>query len=100
MCYRNGSGWSDKNELRCLVIFKKVKAERFAHGKQMEYCREMANLPDVKLSEGSISAKVGNFKSVAGAANPSNYSKNTERIYKKYKNYTIEELENIIKGMT
>ena len=48
------------------------------------------------LSVGSISAKVSNYKSVAAISNKSNASQNTKRIYKKYKDFTIKELENLI----
>ena len=96
MSYREDSGWNDKNELRCLLILRKVQEERFPRGLRMHYCRRMAELPDVILTPGSISAKVGNFMSVAGIGRPSNYSENTRRIYEQYKNYSIQELEEVI----
>lgn len=98
MGYRAGSGWSDKNELRCLLILRKVQDERFPRGLRMHYCRRMAELPDVIMPLGSISAKVGDFMSVAGIGGRSNYSENTRRIYEQYKNYSTQELEEVIKG--
>ena len=94
--YRHNSNWNEKNELRCLLIFKKLEFERFPKGKQMEYCREIAKIPRIGLSEGNISAKVGNYKSVAGVNNHSNASKNTQRIYKQYKNLSIQQLKRLI----
>lgn len=98
MTHKPSSGWNDKNELRCLVILKKLQAEKFPYGRQAQLCREMAGLRDVKLSQETISARVGNFKSVAGINNPSKHSEDTERIYEKYKDRSIEELERVIAG--
>jgi hypothetical protein len=94
MSYRAGSEWNDKNELRCLVIFKKLEQENFTRGRQTFYCKEMER--NTKLSFESIRAKVGNFKSTAGVNSQSNSSKNTKEIYNKYCNYSIDEIEKII----
>ena len=93
MSYKKGSNWNDKNEMRCLLIFKKLKKSNFPRGMQAELCWEMSSIPKIGLSEGTISAKVGNYKSVAGVNNPSNDSKNTKRIYDKFKKLSIPELE-------
>ena len=58
MSYRKNSEWNEANEIRCLIIFKKLKEEKFPHGKQIEYCRDMSKLTN--LGVGSISAKVSN----------------------------------------
>ena len=94
--YRDDSYWNDKNEMRCLLIFKKLKEQGFPRGMQAELCRKTADIPEIDLSEENISAKVGNYKSVAGENSHSNYSKNTERIYNKFKNLSIKELESKI----
>ncbi len=91
MSYRITSNWNDKNEILCLIIFKKLEAAKFPKGKQMEYCREMSL--SAKLDPTNISAKVGNYKSVAGVNRASNASKNTVEIYKKYGHLLIDELE-------
>ena len=67
------------NELRCLVILKKLISENFPRNRQMELCREVARKSN--LSSGSISAKVSNFKSLAGINNKSNASNNSKIIY-------------------
>ncbi len=95
MSYRENSQWNEKNELRCLIIFKKLQAKNFPRGKQMDYCREMEKI--TKLDAGNISAKVCNYKSVAGINNHSNASTNTIGFFKKYGNLTINEIENRIK---
>ncbi|MGH1441809.1 MAG: hypothetical protein ACRBBR_16970, partial [Cellvibrionaceae bacterium] len=77
--YRRTSEWNDENELRCLVIFKKLVEASFPRGMQIELCREMAH--HTNLDVGNISAKVSNFKSVAGINNESNASANTVSIY-------------------
>jgi hypothetical protein len=39
---------------------------------------------------------VGNYKSIAGINEPSNASQNTKEIYRKYKNFTVKKLEDLI----
>ncbi|QTH63344.1 hypothetical protein J1N51_11465 [Psychrosphaera ytuae] len=95
MAYRNNSAWNELNEIRCLLIFKILRAENFPKQKQNKLCQEMASITDLKAT--SINAKVSNYKSVAGINNPSNASSNTIEIYKKYSNLSIAELELLIK---
>ena len=90
MNYRKGSLWDDKNELHCLLIFKRLQATGFPRGKQIEYCRELSRI--TKLGTGSISAKVCNYKSVAGVNNESNASLKTKEIYKRFGHLSIQEL--------
>jgi len=94
MSYRATSKWNEENELRCLLIFKKLQREKFSRGKQMEYCRKMS--VESQLDSGSISAKVSNYKSVAGVNRPSNASHNTIDIYNKYGHFSTEALCDII----
>ncbi len=94
MAYKRNSNWNEINEMKCLLIYKKLEDQRFSNVKQMEYCRDMAK--EVSLKAGSISAKVSNYKSVAGINNHSNASNNTKEIYKRYKNISIDDLINII----
>ena len=88
------SEWNDENEIRCMIIFRKLANEGYPAGKQMEYSQEMAKITN--LTAGSISAKISNYKSVAKINNASNASKNTIRIYTKYKDFSIEKLENLL----
>ena len=94
MSYRMASQWNEKNELRCLIIFKKLLDENFPRGKQMDYCREMSLVTTLDAS--NISAKVCNYKSVAGINKSSNASINTIEIYRKYNHLSIKDLEGII----
>ena len=93
MSYREKSLWNDKNEIRCLLILKKLQVEGFPRAKQKEYWLEMAKVTN--LTAGSISAKICNYKSLFGINNPSNCSTNTIKIYNSYKDYSIESLKNI-----
>ncbi len=95
MTYRESSSWDEKNEILCLIIFKQLQEANFPRGKQIEYCREMSQA--TALDAGSISAKVSNFKSVAGINNASNASVNTVKVFKQYAHLTIKELKNIAK---
>ncbi|QKJ22039.1 hypothetical protein [Poseidonibacter lekithochrous] len=45
----------------------------------------------------NLSAKVSNYESVENINKPSNASHNTKRMYLKYKDYNIFELEEVIK---
>jgi len=92
--YRDTSAWDDQNELRCLVIFKRLEAEGFRRGRQIELCREMAR--KTSLDVGNISAKVSNYKSVAGINKESNASTNTISIYAKYGALAIAEIQQIV----
>lgn len=96
--YREDSGWNDLNEMRCLLILKKLEAENFPQGKQEKLCREMSKREDINLNYDTINMKVGNYRALSpsGKKGLSGYSKNTERIYKKYKDTSIKELEKII----
>ena len=94
MNYKDTSDWNDINELRCLLILKKLIDENFPRNRQMQLCREVSNLSN--LTTGSISAKVSNYKSLAGINNKSNFSNNSKIIYEKYKQYSISELEKVI----
>jgi hypothetical protein len=94
MSYRATSHWDEKNEIQCLIIFKKLQADNFPRGKQIEYCREISK--SAKLSPTNLSAKVSNYKSVSGVNNKSNASINTIELYNKYKNYSVQELKNLI----
>ena len=94
MTYSNDSLWNDNNEIKCLIIFKYLQKSNFPRGMQKKYCEELAKISG--LGRGSISAKVSNFKSLAGINAPSNYSKNSEDIYELYSNTTIKELEDIV----
>lgn len=92
--YRKGSKWNDLNELRCLLILKQLEAEKFKRNRQAQLCRELSQQSG--LSEGTIKAKVGNYKSVAGITNHSNASTNTISIYKKYGNYSVNKINSLI----
>ena len=94
MSYRVNSNWNEKNEIRCLIILKKLQEANFPRGKQMEHCREISITAN--LDPTNISAKVSNFKSVAGINNYSNASANTIEIFKKYGSFSIHELKRII----
>ena len=95
MSFKETSNWNDKTELKAFLIFKILESIDFPRGKQIELCRQMQQ--ETNLEAGNISAKVSNYKSVAGINNNSNASNDTKEYYLKYKDFSIEELENIIK---
>ena len=95
MPYRSGSEWNDVNELRCLAIYKKLEENKFPRGMQIDLCRDMARVTN--LDVGNISAKVSNFKSVAGVNSDSNASQNTISMYKRYGKRSASEIENKVK---
>ena len=73
--YRAGSKWSDLNELRCLLAYKHLEVEGFPRNRLSELAEDIAKQSG--LSSGSVKAKIGNYKSVAGITGHSNASKNT-----------------------
>ena len=94
MSFKDDSNWNEKNELKAFLIFKRLQEVNFPRGKQMELCRQMEQ--ETSLEAGNISAKVSNYKSVAGINNNSNASNDTKQSYSKYKDLSIKELEDII----
>ncbi len=75
---------------------RKLQKEGSPRGRQTQYCKEMAELPDVKPGKNSIRCKIGNFQSLDGIGSWDKFSSNTKRIYEKYKKCSVEELERII----
>jgi len=96
MTYRATSKWNDMTELQALLIFKKLQRDSFPRREQIRRCREMAT--QTHLKPRSISAKVCNYKSVAGVNRASNASSNTTEIYNKYGHFSVEEITRIING--
>ncbi|MCG3706240.1 hypothetical protein L5F43_07005 [Aliarcobacter butzleri] len=97
MSFKVTSGWNEKTELQAYKIFRILLDKKFPRGLQSKLCKELAQ--EIKLlSSGNISAKVCNYKSVAGINNSSNSSSDTKKNYEKYKNLSIIELDLIIKN--
>ena len=92
--YNASSNWNDLAELKCLYIFKVLQEEDFPYGKQRKMCMDISDETD--LSVGNLSAKVSNFKSVAGENNESNASTNTRAIYAEYGHFPSNELRKVI----
>ena len=89
--------WTHKDELACLIIFKQAEEKDFSHGVVAKLVREFRDkekkhrLPPEK----SMNAKIGNFKSVAGINEDSNFSQPNKIMYDKHKDCSIAELEEI-----
>ncbi len=64
---------------------------------QIKLCRDISK--KYNLSEGNISAKVSNYKSVAGINNSSHASDETRKTYEKYKNSSIEDIDAELKDL-
>lgn len=92
--YREGSIWTDALELECFLIFKQAESHNFKHGLATELCRKLAK--NKNLDEGTLKAKVGNYKSLAGYTRPSNASTATKAFYERYKNYSVEQIERVL----
>lgn len=95
MSFRFSSGWNNITELQSYKIFRILLEKDFPRGLQSRFCKELSK--EIRtLSAGSISAKVCNYKSLANINKYSNASNNSKIIYKKYKDYSIIELDNEI----
>ena len=96
MGYRKDSHWNDKVELACLIIFKKAKSNEFLSCLISMFIDEFIANADYDLPpKSSLKAKVGNIKSIAGINKPSRASSDTKKIYNKYHQYDIADLEKI-----
>ncbi|MDY0340542.1 MAG: hypothetical protein RBS17_04955 [Coriobacteriia bacterium] len=91
MAFRSGSLWSERNELRCLALMKKLHEEGSPAGRQAEYSRALA--ASTGLSVRSVNAKIGNFKSLAGLIGPSNWSQNSKAAWEKYGHLPAAEIQ-------
>jgi hypothetical protein len=87
------SKWNEKDEIRCLIIFKKLQAANFLRGRQAGYCRELSR--STKLDPKNINSKVSDFKAATGVNFASNASGNAVKLYKKYGHLAILELEKL-----
>jgi len=94
--YRAGSNWSDLNELRCLLAYKQLEEARFPRNMLSELARDIARKSGIP--EGSIKAKIGNYKSVAGVTGHSNASQETISMYREHGHLTSAQLKELIKS--
>jgi hypothetical protein len=91
MSYRAGSLWNEKNEIRCLSIYRQLQEAGFPRGAQAALCRDMSKITG--LSPGSISAKVCNYKSLGGVNAASNVSVNSTDVFRRFGALCVEELK-------
>jgi hypothetical protein len=96
--YNENSNWNDQAELKCLYIFKVLQEQGLPYGKQMKMCIDISE--ETGLSARSLSAKVSNFKSVAGVNNKSNASANTQSIYAEFGCLSSKEVMEVIERHT
>jgi hypothetical protein len=94
MPFREDSLWNEKTELMAFLIFKKLETDNFPRSKQAELCRGM--MSKTGLDTGNISAKMSNYKSVAGYNKSSNASSQTKYNYKEYNQLSIDKLSKMI----
>lgn len=94
--YRSDSGWNDLNELRCLLAYKQLEEASFPRNMLSELARDIAVLSG--LDAGSVKAKIGNYKSVAGVTGQSNASKNTKFIFGKYGHLSSNEILDLVRS--
>ena len=89
--YRQGSKWNDLNELRCLLAFKQLQENNFPRNMLTELAEGIAKISGLDI--GSVKAKIGNYKSVAGVTGHSNASLETISIFKKYGQFSSSQLK-------
>ena len=97
MAYRSGSPWNDLYLLECLLILRKLESERFPRGMLSELCRELEKNKGAP-KRGSLAMAVSNFEYLVteGRKGLSAYSSNAKRLYEKYENHSIAQLEEAI----
>ena len=96
--YRSGSKWNDLNELRCLLAYKKLEELNFPRNMLSDLAAEIAIQSG--LTVGSVKAKIGNYKSVAGVTGHSNASQNTLSMYKSHGHLNSTQLQMLIQNGT
>ena len=96
--YRTGSKWTDLNELKCLCAFKKLEESNFPRNMLTDLAKEIARQSG--LSVGSVKAKIGNYKSVAGVIGHSNASQNTLSMYRNHGHLSSTELLQLVQSGT
>ena len=96
--YRSGSKWSDLNELKCLLAYKQLEDQNFPRNMLSDLAAEIALQSGLPV--GSVKAKIGNYKSVAGVTGHSNASQNTYSMYKNYGHLNSTELQKLIQSGT
>lgn len=95
MAFQSGSLWSEPNEIRCLALMKRLQEEGFPRGRQAQLSRELA--ASTGLPVRSVSAKIGNFKSLAGLIEPSNWSQNSAVIWERYGHLSAAEVQALVR---
>ncbi|MDT8448502.1 MAG: hypothetical protein RRB13_16550 [bacterium] len=91
MSYLNGSNWNDLNEMRCLLIYLKLKSESPKRGAQQAYCQAIEQ--KAGISSGSLSSKVSDYSKISGGNRSSHFSQNTQRIFEQFGHFAISEVE-------
>jgi len=94
--YRTGSKWNDSNELLCLQAYKKLEEDKFPRNMLTELAKKIAHQSGLSL--GSVKAKIGNYKSVAGVTGHSNASQNTLSMYRNYGHLNSSKLQELIQN--
>ena len=92
--YSKNSNWNDNAELQCLMAYKLLKEADFPRGMQIQICDNLSS--KLNISKGSLSAKIANYKSVAGDNKSSNASKNTIYFFSQFHHVTVNQLREII----
>ena len=94
--YRIGSKWSNLNELKCLLAYRKIEEAGFPRNLATDLAREIAHQSGLSLN--SVKAKIGNYKSVAGVTGHSNASQNTLSMFRNYGHLSSAKLKEIIQS--
>lgn len=96
--YRIGSKWSDLNELKCLLAYKQLEEAGFPRNMLTDLATDIARVSG--LSVGSVKAKIGNYKSVAGVTGHSNASQNTLSMYRNHGHLGSSQLQELVQSGT
>lgn len=92
--YRVGSKWNDLNEFRCLLAFKCLQEQGYPKNMLTDLAKEISQISEISI--GSVKAKIGNYKSVAGVTRHSNASSQNILIFNKYGHLNSNKLKEII----
>jgi hypothetical protein len=75
---------------------KKSEEKGFPRGLVTTLCRQLAQ--EENLDEGTLKAKVGNYKSLAGYTKSTNSSSASQQFFNQYSHFSAESIQLVIQG--
>ena len=88
--------WEEIHELKVYLIYRKVKEGKAEKNRLCEKLSHDMDFKRANISLNSIKMKFDNYKYLDTGGGLSNFSKKSEEIFDKYKDFSVSDLENEI----